>query len=196
MKTLDVASLAAVFLERLCSRCCLPGVCFLEPFLFFFFSTDLFTPDKQRLPVRQATGCQLRAAKASDWGQLGRSPAALHPAAGPRRRPAAGAAARGRPMLCWRPLVGPPRTACSTIAESSPPRPLRGWLAGLAGLSLAPAGGRSCVPPRSTDRVPLSRGGRAFAALHAQAKKNHPTSRPGSNDNKNNATVWHKRAPN
>ena len=31
MKTLDVASLAAVFLERLCSRCCLPGVCFLEP---------------------------------------------------------------------------------------------------------------------------------------------------------------------
>ena len=32
MKTLDVASLAAVFLERLCSRCCLPGVCFLEPF--------------------------------------------------------------------------------------------------------------------------------------------------------------------
>ena len=32
MKTLDVASLAAVFLERLRSRCCLPGVCFLEPF--------------------------------------------------------------------------------------------------------------------------------------------------------------------
>ena len=32
IKTLDVASLAAVFLERLCSRCCLPGVCFLEPF--------------------------------------------------------------------------------------------------------------------------------------------------------------------
>ena len=32
MKTLDVASLAAVFLERLRSRCCLPGVGFLEPF--------------------------------------------------------------------------------------------------------------------------------------------------------------------
>ena len=32
MKTLDVASLAAVVLERLCSRCCLPSVCFLEPF--------------------------------------------------------------------------------------------------------------------------------------------------------------------
>ena len=32
MKTLDVASLAAVFLECLCSRRCLPGVCFLEPF--------------------------------------------------------------------------------------------------------------------------------------------------------------------
>ena len=32
MKTLDVASLAAVLLERLRSRCCLPGVCFLEPF--------------------------------------------------------------------------------------------------------------------------------------------------------------------
>ena len=32
MKTLDVASLAAIFLECLRSRCCLPGVCFLEPF--------------------------------------------------------------------------------------------------------------------------------------------------------------------
>ena len=54
---------------------------------------------------------------------------------------AAGAAARGRPMLCSRPLVGPPGTA----------------------------GGRSCVPPHSTDRLPLSRGRRAFAAPHAQA---------------------------
>ena len=82
-------------------------------------------------------------------------PLQVHPAAGPRRRPAAGAAARGRPMLCWRPLVGPPRTACSTIAVSSSPRPLRGWLAKLAGLSLAPAGGRSCVP-RSFHRPPTS----------------------------------------
>ena len=31
-QALDVASLAAVFLERLCSRRCLPGVSFLEPF--------------------------------------------------------------------------------------------------------------------------------------------------------------------
>ena len=53
----------------------------------------------------------------------------------------------------------PPRTACSTIAVSSPPRPLRGWLAGLA-----TAGGRSCVPSHSTGRLPLSRGHGAFAA--------------------------------
>ena len=32
MKTLGIGSLAPVFLERLCSRCCLPGVRFLELF--------------------------------------------------------------------------------------------------------------------------------------------------------------------
>ena len=125
----------------------------------YIFFRDLFTPDPQRLLVRQlpaASSRPQRQAAGATW-------------VGPlqhyiqRRRPAAGAAARNRPMLCWRPLVGPPRTACSTIAVSSPPRrPLRGWLPGLAGLSLAPAGGRSCGPPRSTDRLPLSRGRRAF----------------------------------
>ena len=111
-------------------------------------------PVGKRLRRSEVRRLRRAAAKASGWGRQGRSTAAQHPAAGPRRRLAAGAAARGPKAVL--------ATACWTARDSmlhhcvsSPQRPLRGWLAGLDGLSLAPAG-RSCVPPHSTGRLPLS----------------------------------------
>ena len=90
--------------------------------------------------------CQHKAAKASGCGRQSQPTETQHHAAGPHRRPAARVFARGRPMLCWQPFVGPPRKACSTIAESTPPRLLRGWLVGPDGPSVAPVAEEAACP--------------------------------------------------
>ena len=146
---------------------CVPSICDQRQVLKCFFSTDLFPPDPQRLLVRQlpaaSSGPQRQAAGANRVSPLQHNI---------QRRALAGA---------WPQGLLPGAAQCCAggrlvdrHGQHAPPSPCRGrcadgWRGWLAGLSLAPAGGRSCVPPHSTDRPPLSRGRRAFAAPHTQA---------------------------